>query len=225
MIKLSDNYAGMSVMQEQERRAAILGKGGLISFGGGGSFDEEDKSGLVYTATLVNSSAAAKRIVLFNGALNSLDEIASVAGISADAIAVDGDVITTVEGETTTVLVSASAKDLTYLQRFLERNPTRVVEMQVTGHTKSQLAQKISVTKISPFQKLASTSFIPNQYRRASDSDTLMAQIDINTLQLDDQTVFDIVLAPNSGIDVTLFFGAMRNDAMTLSEQAKIALG
>lgn len=222
MKNLSDRYAGMSLEAEKVKRTAALGSNGLIKFGGAeSSFDEEDKTDQSYTVSLINSASVSKRVVLFPGDCVSLAEIAAVAGVTADAIAVDGNVI--VSGDTT--LVECIAKNLAYMQRFLRRNPTRVVEMQITGGTKSQLAQPITISKISPYDKLGAKSFIPNQFRKASDSDTLMAKIDVNTLQLDDQTVFDVVLAANSSIDITFFLGASRNDAYTLSEQAKIALG
>lgn len=219
---LSDNYSGMSLEQERQRRNAALGSSGLINFGGASSFDEEDRANQVYTISLTNKDATSKRIVLFPGQAVSVQEIKDLAGFVADAIAMDGNVMI---GESEKVLVSCIAKNLAYFQRFLCTNPTRVIEMQISVSDKKQLAQAITVTKLSPYCVLGSTNFVPNQYRKSSDNDTLMAEIDVNTLQLDDQTVMDVVVAPGSSIDITFFFGASRNDAYTLREQAKIALG
>ncbi|NCC99976.1 MAG: hypothetical protein EOL95_09805 [Bacteroidia bacterium] len=221
MKDLSNRYSGMSLTDEKTKRSIALGSNGLIKFGGSEGFDEEDKTEQNYTVSLINHGNASKRIVLFPGELANTTEIAAIAGITADAIATNGNVI--MAGDV--VVIECIAANLAFLQRFLKRNPTRVVEMQITGATKSQLSQPITVTKVSPYAKLGAKSMIPNQYRKASDSDTLMAKIDVTTLQLDDQTVLDVVVAPNSGIDITFFFGASRNDAYTLNEQAKIALG
>lgn len=220
--KLSDRYVGDDFSKEAVRRKAILGSNGLISFSGKASdFTKENESSLVASIQLINDSAENKRIVLFPGDLNSVEEIMAVAGINADAIAKDGVVIKS--GDTT--VVSCVAENLTYLQRFLKRNPTRVVEMQITAGTKAQLANKITFTTISPFDKLGAHSFRPNDYRKASDNDTMMSEIICGDIQLDDQTVMDVVLAAKSDITISLFFGAMRNDSKTLSEQAAIALG
>ncbi len=219
---ISDRYVGDDFSKEAQRRKAILGSNGLISFSGKASdFTRENESSLVASIQLTNKSNAKKRIVMFPGDLNSVEEIAAVAGISADAIAKDGVVIASGD----TAVVSCVAENLTYLQRFLKRNPTRVVEMQITADTKAQLAHKITFTTISPFDKLGAHSFRPNDYRKASDNDTLMSEIVCGDIQLDDQTVMDVELAANSGITISLFFGAMRNDSKTLSEQAAIALG
>lgn len=220
--KVSDRYTGMTIEQERAKRAAILGNNGLINFGGSSSFDEEDNTNQVYTVSVSNNDATSKRIVVFPGQLASVAEVQEVAGFVADAIAKDGVIISDAEGAE---LVSCNAKNLTYFQRFLSTNPTRVVEMQVSVSDKTQLSKAITVTKISPYCTLGSTSFIPNQYRKSSDNDTLMAQIDVTTLQIDDQTVFDVVVAPGATIDITFFFGASRNDAYTLNAQAKVALG
>lgn len=220
---ISDRYVGDDFSKEAQRRRAILGSNGLISFSGKASdFTRENESSLVASIQLTNSSNAKKRIVIFPGDLNSVEEIAAVAGISADAIAKDGVVIEDAEHHPVILCV---AENLTYLQRFLKRNPTRVVEMQITADTKAQLAHKITFTTISPFDKLGAHSFRPNDYRKASDNDTLMSEIVCGDIQLDDQTVMDVELAANSGITISLFFGAMRNDSKTLSEQAAIALG
>ena len=219
---LSDKYSGMSLSKEMEKRNAILGNNGLINFGGSTSFDEEDKTNQVYTVSLTNSGTTSKRIVIFPGQAASLEEIKNVAGFVADAIAKNGTVIE--DGEKNPV-VTCIAQNLEYFQRFLCTNPTRVVEMQISVSDKKQLAQLITISKLSPYCTLGATSFTPNQYRKASDNDTLMAQVNITTLQFDDQSVFDVVVAPGCSIDITMYMGASRNDAYTLSEQAKIAFG
>ncbi len=221
--KLSDRYVGDSLSVEAKRRKMIFGNDGLISFAGEGqNFTNENETNLVASVQLINHSASKKRIALFPGALNTVEEISSVAGVMADAIAKDGAVIEDAEHH---AIVECISENLTYLQRFFNRNPSRIVEMQVTADTKAQLSHKITVTTISPFDKHGGCSFRPNDYRKASDNDTLMTTIPCNGIQLDDQTVMDVELAANSGISISFFIGAMRNDSKTLSEQAAIALG
>lgn len=225
---LSSRYAGSSLANEEARKKAMLGNGGLVNFSGAADFSHENETGLVFNIQLHNEFSGMKRIALFPGDLVSKDEISLVAGVTVDGIAKDGVVVeeTTGSGESeVTTRVTCSAEKLEYLQRFLRRNPTRIVEMQVNAESKPQLANKIAFTQLSPFDQLGTTSFRPNDYRKAADNDTLMAEIPCKDIQLDDQTLMTVELAPNSGISISMYFGAMRNDAKTLFDQAKVALG
>lgn len=219
---LSDNYDGRPLSTESNIRKIVRGSDGLINFGGALGFDEENRITQKFTIALTNKADEEKRIVLFPGATASLKEIEEVAGFKADAIAVDGDVIINTDKQAE---VTCVAKKLAYFQRFLCKNPTRVMKILLTTKQEDQFSRDMTSTKLSPYRRLESTSFNGDEYRSPSDSNTLMAKIDVDNLQLDDQTVLDIVLAPQASVNITFFMGASRNDAYTLSEQAKIALG
>ena len=144
---ITDTYAGKTLTQEaQDRR-----RKGLAGFDGA-TFIDERNNGMNIHIALTNSGTEDKRIALFAGDLENVAEILKVAGLSVDAVAVEGAVITNTVGETTTTVVSCIAKNLAYLQRYIKRNPSRISKIQLTTDDQSQFNKEITVTKICPFQ-------------------------------------------------------------------------
>ncbi|NCC99476.1 MAG: hypothetical protein EOL95_07230 [Bacteroidia bacterium] len=195
----NNRYSGMSLTDEKIKRSIALIANSLINII---ESADNDKTELIYTMLLINRGNTDKRIVLFPGELANTAEIAAITGITADAIATNGNVI--MSGND--VIVECFATNLAYLQHFLKCNPTRVVEMQIIVATKAQLLKPITITKVSPYAKLDEKVIIPNQYRKASDGDILIVKFSIEDLQVDYQTILDVVVSPNSSILISFKF-------------------
>jgi ureidoglycolate hydrolase len=218
---ITDSYAGKTLKEEtQERRK----KGGFSGFDGA-TFIDERNNGMNVHIALTNSSASDKRIALFAGDLENVQEILKVAGVSVDAIAVEGAVITKTVDEVTTTEVECTADNLAYLQRYIRRNPSRISKMQLTADNHAQFNKKITVTKVCPFQGLGTQSFLPMTYKAPGDQSETMVVIDFKHLQVDDQTVMDVVIGAGRTLYVSIFFGASNNGAYTLDAQARELLG
>ena len=85
---ITDTYAGKTLTQEaQDRR-----RKGLAGFDGA-TFIDERNNGMNVHIALTNSGTEDKRIALFAGDLENVAEILKVAGLSVDAVAVEGAVI------------------------------------------------------------------------------------------------------------------------------------
>lgn len=217
---ITDTYAGKTLTQEaQDRR-----RKGLAGFDGA-TFIDERNNGMNIHIALTNSGTEDKRIALFAGDLENVAEILKVAGLSVDAVAVEGAVITKTVGETTTTVVSCIAKNLAYLQRYIKRNPSRISKIQLTTDDQSQFNKEITVTKICPFQGMGSLSFLPMNYKAPGDNSEKMVVIDFRHLQVDDQTILDFVVGAGRSLYVSIFFGASNNAAYTLDAQAHELLG
>ena len=197
---VSDNYAGMTLRDEVKKRSR---KSGISNFSGE-TFIDERNEGMNIQIKLENKSNVDKRIALFAGDLESVEEIASVVGITVDAIAKEGAVIS--ESETPKVI--CTAKNLAYLQRFIKRNPTRISKLQLTTD-----------------EKLGTQAFVPMTYKNPGDQSEKMVVIDFKHLQLDDQTVLDVVIAAGRTLYLSFFFGASNNAAYTLDAQARELIG
>lgn len=214
---VSDNYAGMTLRDEVKKRSR---KSGISNFSGE-TFIDERNEGMNIQIKLENKSDVDKRIALFAGDLESVEEIASVVGITVDAIAKEGAVIS--ESETPKVI--CTAKNLAYLQRFIKRNPTRISKLQLTTDDQGQFNNEITVSKVSPAQKLGTQAFVPMTYKNPGDQSEKMVVIDFKHLQLDDQTVLDVVIAAGRTLYLSFFFGASNNAAYTLDAQARELIG
>lgn len=217
---ITDNYAGKTLQEEVKERR----RKGFVGFNGE-TFIDDRNSGMNVHIALTNSSGADKRIALFAGDLESPTEILKVAGVSVDAIAVEGAVITKTVGEVTTTEVECIADNLAYLQRYIRRNPSRISKLQLTADNQAQFNKKITVTKVCPFQGLGTQSFLPMTYKAPGDQSETMVVIDFKHLQVDDQTVLDIVIGSGRTIYVSIFFGSSNNAAYTLDAQARELLG
>lgn len=217
---LSDRYAGSpykGIPEEKNWR-----KKGLIKFNGN-SFADEDRQTTSFSFSVANADTVDHRIALFAGELATPAEILSVAGISVDAIATDGVVLKDLSNDP--LLTVTARRPLAYLQKFVKKNPTRVVSFQITASDQSQLHNPFTMTKINPFQGLGNMEFIPKNYQKATDSNPNMVEVKMKHFQLDDQGIFDVVVGAGKTVQVTMFVGAQRNDAYTLAEEAVAALG
>lgn len=218
---ITDAYAGKTLTQEANERR----RKGLIGFDGATFIDERHNGMNVHISLKNNSTTEEKRIALFAGDLLNVEEIQKVAGITVDAIAKEGAVIETTSGDTTTTVVNCIAKNLAYLQRFVNRNPSRISKLQLTVDDPDQLNKAITITRISPFQGMGSQAFLPMTYKAPGDNSEKMVIIDFKHLQVDDQTVIDVVLGAGRSISLSIFFGAANNAAYTLNAQAVALLG
>jgi hypothetical protein len=205
--KHSNNYEGMSPEQE----IALRRTRDLQRFSG--PLFDVSTFGLTKSIGIVNSGASEKAIAIFTGSLTSIEEILEVAGVNVDAIAAEGTV-----GD-----ITVTGEALEYARRFFNRNPTRVIELQVSVSSQIQLSRKIRVFRgISPFGNPASVNIVPKEHQKSSDSNVNLVSIPIKELQIDDQSLWVVNVAAGQSIDITIFTGAGRNDAQLLSKVGEV---
>lgn len=209
---------GVGLDNEHSARRYRAGIGaGLVKFNGN-DFTDEQASNLVFQIKLVNTDVADRRIVLHPGVLKTLADILKVAGVDADAIAVDGVVIAD-------KVSCATRGSLAFLQAFINQNPTRIVRLQITGSDEAQMGEAITLTKVNPITKLGSIQLIPDSFKKATDTNAKLVSIDLKHYQLDDQSVWDVNVLAGKTITINAYLGAIRNDAATLESLAIAALG
>lgn len=218
MGNLSNRATGMlpnnRIENEIARRRGL--KGGLLRLSGGGSsLADELATTSVFQIKLNNIDDEDHVIALHPGALATVAEILTVAGVTVEAIAKDGVVITD--------KVTCSTKNNTtlgFFQRFVNANPTRVVRMQIAANEADQLDETITLAKISPTQKLGATELTPSNSKKATDTNVKLVIVDLPNYQLDDQSVWYVNVLAGRTLTINLYLGASRNDAATLEELA-----
>ncbi len=210
MEKFSNNYSGMNPQEEKalrRKKQAYRFDGQIVS--------PASASAESFAITLNNLGEQSKRIVLFPGDLENVAEVAAVAGFTADAIAAHGTILLDADDDPQ---VTCVCENLSYAQRFLARNPTRIMEIQFSADNKAQFDNPITMTKISPVESLGSKRIRPSQFQKPGDSNITLVSVPFDGMQLDDQSVLDIVVGAGRSITLTFFFGASRNDAKTLAQ-------
>jgi len=206
--RLSDRYDGLSFKSEGELRRTRA----LQRFAG--SMIDESAAGLTFTIGLSNTGAT-KNICLFRGDVPAtVEAIKDVTGVGVDGV------LSTDKDKAIADVTFTCNTNIDYLQAFLNNNPTRIPEIQVSVADEKQLARKIEITQSSPFRKLSSQVIIPKNTQRPSDANSKLVNIPLKNLQLDDQTQMLIEIGEGQSIEITYFVGASRNDAYMLSEAA-----
>jgi len=220
MKNLSNRADGMlpsaDIRSEAARRQILRAQGmGLVRLSGGGStFADEKATQSVFQIKLNNIGLTDKVIALHPGAL-TLAEIATIAGVTVDAIAKDGVIIAdSVTGSTKTNTT------LSFFQKFVNANPTRIIRMQISSNEEDQMGETLTLAKVNPVNKLGSQEITPSNYKRQSDLQSKLVVVDLPNFQLDDQSVWYTTLLAGRTLTINLYLGASRNDAALLEELA-----
>ena len=206
---------GSSIAQEQARKAQLRGISTFARVtGSGASPDQETATQSIFLIELSNTGAADKVIALHAGALATVGDIATLTGVTVDAIAVNGVVIPAAVSCTTKANTLIS-----HFQKYVNSNPTRIIRIKAESNEDDQMAEAIILKKISPVKSLGSQELFPSNYKRQSDLQTKLVIMDlVNGEQLDDQTVMYVNLLAGRTLSLTLFLGASINTAANLEQ-------
>lgn len=183
--------------------------------GSGAPISAEKATQAIFQIKLNNIDDVDHIIALHAGSFLTVTEIASLIGVSVDAIAKSGVVIV----DKVTCATKANTL-LEQFQRYLNLNPTRIIRMKVESNEEDQLSESLMLAKYSPVTKLGAQEIIPSNSKRQSDLQTKLVLIDLPDHQLDDQTVFYTNLLAGRTLTLTLFLGAAINTASNLEQMA-----
>ena len=181
------------------------------------AFSDETAATQVFPIKLVNSDTADKLICLHPGALATISEITTVLGVTVDAIAKEGVVITD--------KVSCSTKTgstLEYAQRFLNANPQRIIRLQMSASSEEQLNESLVIASISPFKREGQLELNFGALKRETNQNTKLVTINPKDVQIDDQTVIYINLLAGATLTLNMSMGVGANTAKVLKKQAEI---
>jgi hypothetical protein len=203
-----DNYMGMD-------------DDGLSFAGNGKSFLTELNSNLSFGFSITNALTTTQVIALTPTFLGTAAKIASYTGQTVDAVLTDGTLKTSV-----TAASLNTKRKIEYLQNFINRNPTRVIQMIIQADTDGQLEEQIVLSQISPFRDLANNTLNITDYvspeQLTQKKAVIELALDFPQFQLDDQNVLLLPVVPGT-VKVTWRIGAIRNPASELFNKAKKA--
>ena len=139
---------GSSIAEEQARKAHLRGISTFARVtGSGASPDQEAATQAIFLIKLNNLGAADKVIAIHSGALASISDIATLTGVTVNAIAVNGDVIPAPNQ----VTCSTKANTLiSHFQKYVNSNPTRIIRIKAESNEDDQMNEPIVLKKISP---------------------------------------------------------------------------
>jgi hypothetical protein len=190
--------------------------------GDGGKFVDEIGTNVSYGFSISNSNTSTKVIAINATDLATAANIAAYTGQTVDGILTDGTILTNVTG------TPSNAKlKLAYLQNFIAKNPTRVVEMIIQSDTAAQFDEQIQIGAFSPFRTLGINSFDLTNYidpRNLNDKKAIIPlALDAPEFQLDDQSILLIPVVAESTVKITFKIGLISNQADGLFTKAQQA--
>ena len=181
-------------------------------------FISEQQRGTTLEVTLVNlDTTDSHTVAVFPGMLQSVSEIQKYAGVSVDAIAQEGVVLT--DGSNNT-LVSCNSKTLDLAKRWIKNHPMRFCKLKLqTGATTqdSQFAKDIRFYGFALDKKTGDASIRPQDYVRSDQYNRNIVEIDLSA-QLDDATLMVVELAPNASLSLSLQIVAEMNQSFALGD-------
>lgn len=179
-----------------------------------------------YKIRLSNKGTSAENqiIAITPGGESTAANIVVPSGVTIAAIIGDGNedkqIITTSGKEVT---CEGSPASVSRFLRYVERNPLRIIGMQMRVDDAEQLQESITVVKHNITRTPAASTINPADHLKASDSNEKLVEFGINHLQFDDQTTVYFTLLANVTVTITLFLGATVNPAALLAVDAKKA--
>ena len=216
---LSDRATGADSLREEQRlrnsQKMNLAVGAAIP-----SFGDESRSNQVLPIKITNSHTADQLIAIFPGELESISEITKILGITVDGIAAEGEFITDKAS-----CVTKQGTTMGYIQKFVTRNPTRVLRLQVSSTSEEQLNEPLVFGHINPFAKAGEQVLTPSAYKKETNMNSKLVTISPKDIQLDDQTVMYVNVLAGATLTLSITVGATSNAAATLAKQAEILLG
>jgi hypothetical protein len=208
--QISNRYLGTSL--EQQRKS--MANRSFNRFDGDATIFDTSLVGDSLSFDIVSTATTKKTLVLFPGAAKTVAEILSLTGLTVDGII----------GVTNVDLIAVSAENLAFFQRFVERNPLNIPEIQIQVSNASQLNNPIKVCGLSPVGRGKTKPISPRSYQRPSDGNETLVTMQNLPLQLDDQTAIIYDINPGTTVTFNLFIGAARNAAAIHAELSKAYL-
>lgn len=179
------------------------------------NFSQEGHIGKEFTFTIDNAATASRTARLFAG-YNTGDN-AALAGQLVDGAFTD------VNGNPGLSGTSADPDtSIRQFQRYVERNPTRVVHVRIQTTVASQLQQAIKIHKLNPFNQQGSTTIKPALVVGGNQFNDKIADVAVD-IQLDDLSDITTNLVAGSSTTYTFFCGATLSSSQELAVKANTA--
>lgn len=177
----------------------------LVQFSG-------EKKKNVFTVTLKNSHIDTPRtIAMFPGYFGDKADIKDASGDAVDGILSDALIAD--------VIVTGKPKTVKELLAFINRNPSRIVEIKMLVSDSAQFENPINVRKLSPFSELGSEDIVPSNYKNTQQFDDKRVEMKFTDLQIDDQTVMIYTINPGVTVTLNFFISGVLNTAAALNSK------
>lgn len=191
-------------------------------------FDESMMNASV-RVQLTNNCSTSKRIAVFPGALSTTAMIAAVAGLSVDAIAVEGTVLTVNEGTTESPnnkTVDCVCPNLAFIQDEFSHSPQRISGIQLQTDNEAQFFEPIEVAEFNAVRNYGRDEIKPSAYLDPANSNkTLVLINDLKHFQLDRNHIMVVTLAAGRQLDISLTLGARFSVGQLLQDAAFALIG
>lgn len=175
-------------------------------------FINEDQRGQTIQVSLVNTSAADKVIAIFPGRLTDVTAISRYAGLTVDAIAVEGNIQVS-----STTIATCTSKTLELAKGWFRDHPTRFCKMKLQTDNESQFNKEIGYAKFALGRTLGQQTIRPIEFISPDQLNKTLCEIEVS-MQLDDSSVLYVELGAGRTLEMSLQIASEMNTAMALSD-------
>jgi hypothetical protein len=162
--------------------------------------------------SLTNTSGSDIVLALFPGRLENIAEIVRYAGVTVDAIAVEG----TVKDGSNNNIATVTSKTLNLAQRWVKDIPTRFSLIKLQTDNESQFSKELGIATFGLGKTTGTRTIRPIEFVQPNQLNKTMCEIEVS-MQLDHQTVFFVELGAGRTLEISLQMVTEMNTAAALN--------
>lgn len=213
IVTVSDRFnGGKNLLQNAGREISKMTSEGMFGL----LLDNEEDGSVIRVSIDCSSATADKTICLFAGGLSTTEQLAAIAGVSADAIAAHG----------TASNVTINCPNLAYYQQEVAAVPTRIKSIMVEADNATQLSFPLQIAAFGLTAQYGQDRIVLTKYKSAKNSNSLMVNVDdIAWMQLDRYKALFLTVGAGRKVDISLEVGERFNPAGILESFAAMLLG
>ena len=200
------SYKGMAKRMLRNNAAAGDDKISVVDF------LAEDQRGQTLQMSLTNTSGSDIVLALFPGRLENIAEIVRYAGVTVDAIAVEG----TVKDGSNNNIATVTSKTLNLAQRWVKDIPTRFSLIKLQTDNESQFSKELGIATFGLGKTTGTRTIRPIEFVQPNQLNKTMCEIEVS-MQLDHQTVFFVELGASRTLEISLQMVTEMNSAAALN--------
>lgn len=205
IVSLSNKFnGGKAVSNEKIARVAKMADGGIA-----GLLLCNGENGTVIRITISSTAEVDKTICLFPGALTSVQQLASIAGVRVDMIAAHG-------GDSNQK-IDINCPNIAFYQKEMAHTPTRIKSIMVDADNARQLSYPLEFAAFGLInQRGQEPLFLTNYKDPKNNNDKMVVVNDLAWLQLDRYKAMYVTIGAGRSVTIELTVGERFNPASIL---------
>jgi hypothetical protein len=221
-IKTIEKFAGRELNYEGADIGMDYDFGGAV-----GGFASEGAADQSFSFVIDNTGAnAVDRVIAIGAGFFTAEADLQAAGYPAVGILRDGQVVPgAAAGAEVTAASKVAQRSISAMLEFMKFNPARVVAIHMQADDPEQFDTNLELATYSPFRNLGQDYIRLQDFYDPDQFSSKKIEIPListgQTFQLDNQQIALMTILAGRRVTMTLFFGAINNQAKKLASRAR----